>query len=202
MLVLDKIDAQREQPTTFLPAVGRLGDMVPNLTVVLVVRTPRPRFLHSADVPHIAFPPYTGAEAVAIVKPEYPGYQKPGAEGEEEDDEPTAEDLQLWNHFLDFVWESLAKSAGRDLIRFRLAAHKLWPAFIAPVEEAKIPAKNIPGLLLQSKTLFRDEGWIVDSVIPFEESRGVNEETRWATVGGNLHPRHIRMSAALPNLYP
>ena len=85
VLVFDGVDKQREAPPTLLPALARLGEVIPQLTVVLIERHAAPRFLHQPGVPHIHFAPYSRAQSIHIVArkpqdifPEAPPYGDPG----------------------------------------------------------------------------------------------------------------------------
>ncbi|KAG9622007.1 hypothetical protein KCU64_g21010, partial [Aureobasidium melanogenum] len=66
VLVLDGIDEQREAPPTLLPSLARLGQLIPCLSVVMIVTFPHPRLLHLPGVPHIYFSPYTREQAIQI----------------------------------------------------------------------------------------------------------------------------------------
>jgi hypothetical protein len=68
VLVLDAMDRLRESSSmgTLIAALGRLGEFVPSLCVVLVTTLPlAPGVLHAASVPRINFPPYTVKRAIS-----------------------------------------------------------------------------------------------------------------------------------------
>ncbi|KAH0610798.1 uncharacterized protein H6S33_011225 [Morchella sextelata] len=63
----ERIDQQRELTPTLLAGLGRLGEMIPNLTVIFIVSVSKARLLSSAEVPHIHFTPYTKDESIKVL---------------------------------------------------------------------------------------------------------------------------------------
>ncbi|OBT49719.1 hypothetical protein VE04_09358, partial [Pseudogymnoascus sp. 24MN13] len=161
VLVFDGVDRQRDAPPTLVPALARLGEVIPNLTTVFVVTSPRPHFLHNPGAPHVHFPSYTKAEAVAIVSRSvpsiYPSSPLEATAGSDSDNvaiegeediavlHPTAkETADLYSRFLSAVWDTFAKYAGRDILSFRRIALTLWPRFTAPIRAGVYGPRDKP----------------------------------------------------------
>ncbi|GAB7345203.1 hypothetical protein MBLNU457_3582t1 [Dothideomycetes sp. NU457] len=167
VLVLDGVDEQREAAPTLLPALARLGTMIPGLTIVLIVRHPSPRFLHATGIPHIYFPPYEREQAVAILCLDPPPiYSRTPSPSLNFTEESLAEDnLWLWSRFLQAVWDSLAKGAARDLVAFRTVAQKLWRPFVQPVVDGTFGTRDFSRLVVAQRKLLQDESCLGDSII-------------------------------------
>ncbi|KFY54100.1 hypothetical protein V497_07982 [Pseudogymnoascus sp. VKM F-4516 (FW-969)] len=184
VLVFDGVDKQRDAPPTLVPALARLGEVIPNLTTVFVVTSPRPHFLHNPGAPHIHFPPYTKAEAVTIVSrsvpsiypssptepasaPETDSNDNVSAEGENNIiPRPTAkETAELYSRFLSAVWDTFAKYAGRDILSFRRIAMTMWPRFTAPIRAGLYGPREFQRLLTSQRPLFRDESLLTPSIV-------------------------------------
>lgn len=167
LLIFDGIDKQREAPPTLLAALARLGETIPRLSVVFIVRHPAPRFLSQAGVPHVYFAPYTRNQSIHIVArrpldifPEPPGNDL------DYDEEVHQEDKAwLWPRFCAAVWDSLAQNAARDLAAFQDACHKLWGPFITPVVKGDFGTRDFSRLLVAQRRLFQDEGLLLDSIV-------------------------------------
>lgn len=172
VLVLDGIDNQREAPPTLLPALARLGESMPGLTVVLIVRHPSPRFLHQAGIPHIHFAPYSRNQSIHIVTHHPPDiFLEPPPEDMDYEEEQHEEDKAwLWPRFCAAVWDALAQNAARDLRSFREACHKLWRPFVAPVVKGDFGTRDFSRLLVSQRRLFQDENALLDSTIPRSEA--------------------------------
>ncbi|OBT94363.1 hypothetical protein VE01_07696 [Pseudogymnoascus verrucosus] len=183
VLVFDGVDKQRDAPPTLVPALARLGEVIPNLTTVFVVTSPRPHFLHNPGAPHVHFPSYTKAEAVAIVSRSVPsiypsspleatsasdGDDNVAIEGGEDNaiPRPTAkETADLYSRFLSAVWDTFAKYAGRDILSFRRIALTLWPRFTAPIRAGVYGPREFQRLLTSQRPLFRDESVLIPSIV-------------------------------------
>lgn len=171
VLVLDGIDEQRDAPPTLLPALGRLGEVLPQLTLLLIVRHPSPRFLHQAGIPHIHFPPYSRAQSVHILARNPPDiFLEPPPEELDYDDETHEEDKAwLWPRFCAAIWDSFAQSAVRDLVSFRDTCHKLWRPFVAPVIKGDFGTRDFSRLLVAQRRLLQDESSLLDSIVGSSE---------------------------------
>lgn len=167
ILVLDGVDKQRDAPPTLLPALARLGETVPSLTVVLIVRHPPPRILHQTGVPHIHFAPYSRHQSVHIVARTPPNiFLDTPPEEMDYDDETHEEDKRwLWPKFCAAIWDSLGKSAARDLMSFRDLCHKLWRPFVAPVVKGDFGTRDFSRLLVAQRKLLQDESILLDAIV-------------------------------------
>lgn len=167
VLVLDGIDEQRDRAPTLLPALGRLGEVLPQLTLLLIVRYPSPRFLHQAGIPHVHFPPYSRAQSVHILARKPPDiFVEPPSEALDYDDDTHEEDKAwLWPRFCAAVWDSFAQSAVRDLASFRDTCYKLWRPFVAPVINGDFGTRDFSRLLVAQRRLLQDESSLLDSVV-------------------------------------
>ncbi|RAL12083.1 putative RNA-binding protein [Aspergillus homomorphus CBS 101889] len=174
VLVLDGIDKQREAPPTLLPALARLGEVIPSLCVVLILSTtPRPLFLQSAGVPHISFPPYTRNEATAII---LHGGPPPVTAGLSD-----AAASTLYPHFVSAIYDSLVGPTASSIPSFRSICEKLWPRFVAPITTGEIPPGgtgewDFTRLLVKNRALFRHqgEGALVHHIVTEEDGEDVS----------------------------
>jgi len=170
ILVFDGIDRQREAPPTLLPALARLGEIIPKLTVVFIVTAPRPRFLHLAGAPHLHFTPYDRAECLAILA------QSPLAifDGVLGDEEPSEElilerqedDAWLWSRFCGAVWDSLGKVAARDIVSFRNVCQRLWVPFVQPIRDGLSGTREFSKLLVRNRSMFQAESALNERIVP------------------------------------
>ncbi|KFY45793.1 hypothetical protein V494_00754 [Pseudogymnoascus sp. VKM F-4513 (FW-928)] len=179
VLVFDGVDKQRDAPPTLVPALARLGEVIPNLTTVFVVTSPRPHFLHNPGAPHVHFPSYTKAEAMSIISREVPSIypSEPTSvsdgvnvvvDGVEDNSIPRPtlkETADLYSRFLSAVWDTFAKYAGRDILSFRRIALTLWPRFTAPIRAGTYGPREFQRLLTSQRPLFRDESVLTPSIV-------------------------------------
>ncbi|CEL06160.1 Putative Origin recognition complex subunit Orc5 [Aspergillus calidoustus] len=155
ILVLDGIDKQREAPPTLLSALARLGEVIPSLSVVLILSsTPRPLFLQATGVPHISFPPYTRKEATTIIlNAGAPAVLGLAAETSS----------QLYPHFVSAVYDSLVGPTASSIPAFKTICEKLWPQFVSPITNGEAPPGgnedwDFSRLLVKNRALFRRRG--------------------------------------------
>lgn len=135
---------------------------------------PRPRFLSSAEVPHIHFAPYNKEESIKVLSKYVRRITKAPSEGEhgedEDEDEYTEdnakEELYVWEKFCGTVWDSLAKGAARNIVQFREAVDKMWLQFVQPIAKGEYGTRNYSSLYLLQKDMFRRETNVIDSVLP------------------------------------
>lgn len=166
-LVFDGIERQREAPPTLLPALARLGEYVPALTVVLMVQHPPPRFLHQTSMPYVYFAPYTRNQSLHILSRSPPDIflEQPPTDLEYDDETHDEDKAWLWPRFCAAVWDSLAQSAARDLVSFRRVCQKLWRPFVAPVVKGEFGTRDFSRLLVAQRRLLQDESVLLDSLI-------------------------------------
>ncbi|MCJ1224201.1 hypothetical protein MMC12_000845 [Toensbergia leucococca] len=171
ILVFDGIDRQREIFPTLLPAIARLGEIIQNLTIVLIITAPRPRLLHRTGVPHIHFPPYDRTEILAIVSHSplqisetslNSTVSKSSNHGPSETDEDSA---WLWSRFCGAVWDSLGKGTARDLLSFRTVCERLWKPFIQPVLDGTYGTRDFSKLMVRNRGIFQGEAALMESLV-------------------------------------
>lgn len=156
VLVFDGIDRQRDAPPTLLPALARLGEVIPIITTIFIVTSPSPNFLHVSGVPYIHFQPYTKPELLQILsnvdpKPPLPTGPK--------------ETKEVWTRFNSVVWDSLSKHSGRDIVSLTSTCHKLWPKFIRPVLDGTHYGSQFSKLLLATRSLFQNENVLIPGIV-------------------------------------
>ncbi|KAK3107961.1 hypothetical protein LTR53_017964, partial [Teratosphaeriaceae sp. CCFEE 6253] len=168
VLVLDGMDRLREPSPTLLPALARLGEIIPALTTVLIVQHPSPRFLHQTGVPHIHFPPFTRAQSLQILakQPLDIFLSMPPPDVPDYDDEVHQEDKGwLWPRYCAAIWDSLACNAARDLVSFREVCETLWLPFVAPIVKGDFGTRDFTRLLVAQRRLFQDESVLLDKLV-------------------------------------
>ncbi|TVY13245.1 Origin recognition complex subunit 5 [Lachnellula arida] len=156
VLVFDGIDHQREAPPTLLPSLARLGEIIPNLTILYIITAPRPNFLHLTGVPHIHFPSYTKPELLQIISSTPPTPQLPGG---------AKETQETWSRFTSAVYDSLSKHSGRDILSFRSISLRLWPRFIKPILDGQLSSTPFSRLLVANRSLFQNETVLIPGII-------------------------------------
>lgn len=135
---------------------------------------PRPRFLSSAEVPHVHFTPYNKEESIKVLSKYVQRITKVPSEGdngeEEEEEEYTEDDakeeLYVWEKFCGTVWDSLARGAARNIVQFRESVDKMWLQFVQPIAKGEYGTRNYSSLYLLQKDMFRRETNVIDSVLP------------------------------------
>ncbi|THX09315.1 hypothetical protein D6D17_04043 [Aureobasidium pullulans] len=167
VLVLDGIDEQREAPPTLLPTLARLGQLIPCLSIVMVVTYPHPRLLHLPGAPHIYFSPYTREQAIQIasVRPQAI-FNEPLSPSANYSDELAAEDdAWLWSRYCAAVWDSLASGAARDIVTFKSILDKSWRPFVQPIVDGTYGTRDFSKLMVAQRKIFQAESCLLDSVI-------------------------------------
>ncbi|CAK7229145.1 hypothetical protein SBRCBS47491_007148 [Sporothrix bragantina] len=148
VLVFDAVDRQRDAPSTLLPGLARLPEVIPNLTVIFVVTFPSPSMLRTSFVPHVQFGNYSKAEFVEILSRSPP----PALDNATEE-----ETYELWTRLCTAVHDSLTRTAGRTLPAFREACTALWPKFTAPILAGTHGPREFSKLLIAARSHFQDE---------------------------------------------
>ncbi|KAL9097728.1 MAG: hypothetical protein Q9165_000054 [Trypethelium subeluteriae] len=75
----------------------------------------------------------------------------------------------LWPRFLVATWDSLAKGAARDVVRFRQAAEMLWEEFVAPIRKGEYGTRDFSRLMVRMRGLFQKEDVLVHGIVPREK---------------------------------
>ncbi|KAJ9617023.1 hypothetical protein H2200_000744 [Cladophialophora chaetospira] len=162
VVILEDADELRQPGPTLLPALARLGDLIPGFSILLTSNSPRPLNLHRAGVPYVHFPPYTRSEAISIVVSHLQSPISPGHESTVEVDETALR--KLYPQFAATVYDSLISSTSSTSIQsFQSTCDRLWPRFIEPILSLKKPAGNtkswtFPRLLVHHRGLFQSDG--------------------------------------------
>ncbi|KAH6669931.1 origin recognition complex subunit 5 C-terminus-domain-containing protein [Halenospora varia] len=156
VLVFDGIDRQRDAPPTLLPALARLGEIIPNLTTIYITTSPRPNFLHLPGVPHIHFPPYSKAELITILGQAKPSPMLPSGE---------SDTTYVWTRFLPTVYDSFTKHSSRDILSFRALSLRLWPQFIKSILDGQLSPSPYSKLFLANRSLFQNDSALLPSII-------------------------------------
>jgi origin recognition complex subunit 5 len=156
-----------------LSAIPHNPPQIPTLSVVFIVSAPNPRQFGSAEMPHVHFAPYSREESIEIlcknplpIKKLTPGDDDGASDDEDMAVNDTNEELYVWKKFCATVWDSLAKSAARDVVRFRTAVEKNWPVFVQPIARGEYGTRNYASLYVYHKEMFRRETSVIDTVIP------------------------------------
>lgn len=124
-------------------------------------------------VPHIHFPSYTKPEVLKIISHDAPpAYSRSTPLDDIEDELKLQEDMKdIWIRFCSAVWDTLSKHSGRDFVSLRNACKRLWPSFIAPLEDGLFTNKDFSRLLVSRRSLFQDEQVLVPSITSNAVSR-------------------------------
>ncbi|KAI9774908.1 MAG: hypothetical protein M1840_000124 [Geoglossum simile] len=171
VLVFDGVDRQREAPPTLLPALARLGELIPNLCIVFIVTAPRQRFLGTVGIPYIHFTPYTKDQSIHVLSknpcPIFPkGLPEPDGDENLSDYGEEAEDsLWVWTRFCSAVWDSMSRGAARDIVSFRALAEKLWRPFVQPIVDGTYGTRDFSKLMVLKRPLFQTERWLVQGIV-------------------------------------
>jgi origin recognition complex subunit 5 len=202
VLVLDGIDEQRDAPPTLLPTLARLGQLIPCLSVVMVVTFPHPRLLHLPGAPHIYFSPYTREQAIQIAccQPQRI-FNEPLSPSANYSEELAAEDdAWLWSRFCAAVWDSLASGAARDIVAFRSILDKLWRPFVQPIVDNTYGTRDFSKLMVAQRKLFQAESCLLDSVIdePQADTNMLTDGMWYPLSSSNTCTDHIAVTHDLP----
>ncbi|KAI4608392.1 hypothetical protein J4E83_009197 [Alternaria metachromatica] len=170
VLVLDAVDKLREGGGTLIAALGRLGEMIPNLSLILTTTLPlTPSVLHSSSASFLHFPSYARSELLTILGANPPKiFLEPPSLEQFPDYTPdlAAEDDQwLWGRFIQAVYDSLAKHTGRDLISFKSCAMRLWRPFVEPVVSGQFGTRDFSRLMVNRRHLFQLEDSVLNRII-------------------------------------
>ncbi|KAK2766205.1 hypothetical protein FQN54_007721 [Arachnomyces sp. PD_36] len=162
VLVLDGVEEQREAQQFLLPALARLGEMIPALCVVMILSTtPQPLAFEVVGIPHVYFPPYTRKEAISIITSSPP---PPIPEGEL----PPETTSHIYPQFVSTVYDSLIGPTASTIPSFRSVCARLWPQFVGPITRGEKPLASGSGeqdvqwdftrLLVKNRRIFQHHG--------------------------------------------
>lgn len=153
---------------------------IPNLVTVFIVTYPPQGFLHKSGTPYVHFPSYTKEEALQIIFRFPPSiYEEPHSPSDDYSEEQQAEDnAWLWTRFCAAVWDSLAKSAARDVVSFRHLAEKLWRPFVASIIDGTYGTRDFSRLMVAKRGLFQSEDMLIDRVVPQKATETFNDSAK------------------------
>ncbi|KAL8730092.1 MAG: hypothetical protein Q9166_004291 [cf. Caloplaca sp. 2 TL-2023] len=180
ILVFDNIDCQREPAPTLLPALARLGELIPNLTTVFIISFRRPSLFHKPGIPHIHYPPYTRAELLTLISSCPLPLQCPSSTSPPPN-APTFSQADLdylWPRFATAVHDSLAQPASNSLPSFRTLCARLWPSFIAPVLSNQYSPREFSKLMVRNRHFFQSEDVLKASIIPLPQQSHSQQQTQ------------------------
>ncbi|KAF2845359.1 hypothetical protein T440DRAFT_277646 [Plenodomus tracheiphilus IPT5] len=170
VLVLDAVDKLREGGGTLVAALARMGEVIPNLSMILTTTLAlSPSTLHSTTAAFLPFPPYTRSELLTILGSTPPKiFKAPPSLEQFPDYTPdlaAEDDAWLWSRFLQAVYDSLSKHTGRDLLSFKSCAMRLWRPFIEPVISGQFGTRDFSRLMVNRRHLFQLEDAVLDRII-------------------------------------
>ncbi|KAH3943209.1 hypothetical protein HBI56_129020 [Parastagonospora nodorum] len=182
VLVLDAVDKLRESAGTLIAALGRLGESIPNLSLILTTTLPLPpSTLHSSNTPSLHFPTYTRTQLFSILNNIPPKiFATPPSDEQFPDYTPdlaAEDDAWLWSRFISAVYDSLSKHTGRDLLSFRRTCMKLWRPFVEPVVTGQFGTRDFSRLIINRKHLFQVEDAVLDRIVADAEPQAALEPT-------------------------
>ncbi|KAK0127924.1 hypothetical protein ONS96_007422 [Cadophora gregata f. sp. sojae] len=186
VLVFDGIDRQRDAPPTLLQALGRLGEIIQNLTTIFIVTSPRPNLLHIPGVPHISFPAYTKPELLQILSFTTPTPELP------------KETKETWSRYCSAVWDSLSKHSGRDVISFRSVCLRLWPRFIKPILDGSLNPSPFSRLLLANRSLFQSDSALLHNLVSDTNTASGQATSNALTSSTTAKNKYTGIGAQLP----
>ncbi|KAK2807002.1 hypothetical protein FQN50_005576 [Emmonsiellopsis sp. PD_5] len=197
ILILDGVDGLREGGQMLLAALGRLGELVPSICVLFVMKTsPRPLLLQIPGVPHVNFPPYSRNDAISIVAAS-PPHDLPGVSSEIAS--------RIYPPFLAAIYDSLIGPTASTIPVFRSACEKLWPRFISPItNNEKPPGLNTRAewdfsrLLVRNRALFQHQGEavLVHHIVPDDPP----PTSAGAKTSSSITPATSNASSPFPSL--
>lgn len=204
ILVFDGIDRQREAAPTLLPAIARFGEIIPNLTTILIATTPQPHLLHYAGVPHIHFPSYTRTETLSILsRTPLSLYAIPPSQSPTITIAVNNDDTEwLWARFTAAVWDSLGQPAARSVPNFRDVCARLWPPFVQPILDGHYGVREFSKLLVKNRSLFQSQDALIDSIVPTNPSSTISKPKKQASYALPYYPTHLLISAYLASHNP
>ncbi|KAF5847709.1 hypothetical protein GGP41_008947 [Bipolaris sorokiniana] len=170
VLVLDAMDKLREGGGTLIAALGRLGESIPNLSIILSTTLPlTPSVLHSSSTLFLHFPTYSRTDLIAILGASPPKiFVNPPSLEQCPDYTPdlaVEDDAWLWGRFLQAIYDSLAKHTGRDLVSFKSCAMRLWRPFVEPILSGQFGTRDFSRLMVNRRHLFQLEDSVLDRIV-------------------------------------
>lgn len=193
ILAFDSVDTLTESPGTLLPALVRLGECIPNLTVVFTLITPSPGIFHRSGINYVHFPAYTRDEALTILS----HTPLPIDPSSTPDSQPDSDSIWLWTHFTTAVWDSLSSIAGNDIPSFHTLCQNLWPTFTEPIRSGKYKPREFSRLMIAQRALFqKDDALTSMSTITMSNPPPTSHTTTTTTTDPTLPETAIHLLCA------
>ena len=185
ILAFDNVDALYENPGSLLPALVRIAECIPNLTLAFTMTTPTHGMFQCPGLAYVHFPAYTRDQALAILalSPQRVYPETHGAE-------IGADEMWLWSQYITAVWDSLAHVAARDIPSFRDLCVKLWPVFTQPVRDGKCKIREFSRLMIAHRALFQKDDALLDDIATAPTTNQPDKEA--------LHTQETAQSSTLP----
>ena len=79
--------------------------------------------------------------------------------------ETDEDDIWLWSRFCGAVWDSLGKSAARDIVSFRRTCEKLWTPFVKPIRDNILGTRDFSKLMVRNRGLFQGEAALIETIV-------------------------------------
>lgn len=89
--------------------------------------------------------------------------------------EAEGDDVWLWGRYVGLVWDSLGKTAARDLVSMMVLCRRLWDPFVSHIRDGTYGTREFSRLVIKAKDLFRDESVLVEGLIPSTHTGVVND---------------------------
>ena len=137
------------------------------MSVIFIISASSPRQFHFPGIPHVDFPPYTREEVLEIItrEPRPIGRETTAGESDSSKQLKGTDDALLWKKFCLVVWDSLGKSAARDVRSFSQACRKLWKPFVQPVLDGQFHQTEFTRLMISRRHLFQNDEALVAHIV-------------------------------------
>ena len=129
--------------------------------------SPLPRSLHRPGLPHVHFTPHDRGAALKILAMVPMNIYTPAqVEKMDEQQRLAAEedDAWLWGKYVGVVWDSLGKTAARDIVSLKNLCKKLWVPFVTHVRDGTYGTRDFAKLVVRTREIFRDESVLMDNL--------------------------------------
>ena len=157
----------RMSPDQLSPC-GTEAIQIPNLTIILIVATPRSSSLHLSGVPYVHFPPYTRAESLSIVSKSPLSIFSVSPSSHEQRANGDNDSTWLWARFCTAVWDSLGQGVAPDILSFWEVCERLWKPFVQPVVDGSYGIREFSKLMVKNRVLFQGEAVLMESIIAMD----------------------------------
>ncbi|KAK6372616.1 hypothetical protein LTR64_004534 [Lithohypha guttulata] len=164
VVILACADQQRGATATLFPALARLCDSIPCLSIILTSSAPQPLALHKAGIPYLYFPPLRRSEAIKLLLRDPPRLL-PDPLPEYAPSIKQERLHSIYNQFATVVFDTLIAPTTNSIVKYRQTIERLWPRFIWPLVSGETPTGrstnnnwDFARLLSRNRILFQNEG--------------------------------------------